>query len=759
MASKKLLFFALLVAACHRGASHQSVRNGNVLLITLDTTRADHLGAYGDKDAATPNLDALARDGILFEECITPTAYTFPSHSSIMTGLYPPAHGVRVNGETALSDSQTTLAERLVAKGYRTGAFVGAFVLDGRWGLSQGFQNYDDKFRIGKDQRLDLARVQRPANEVVDAALQWLNHDQSKPFFTWVHLYDPHFPYEPPEPFRSRFASRGPAGLYDGEISFVDSQVGRLLTWLEQSKRKDNTIVVIVGDHGEGLGEHGEGEHGYYIYDYAVRVPLLMRIPGTSGVRVAAQVRTIDIAPTIAELVTDDRNTSVQGQSLMRLINGDEKNGRDAYSESMATRLQYGWSALYSLRTSDYKLIDAPRSELYELKRDPKEIANKLDDLRRVGRDLRERLQTIRRDSERRTPKFEEANIDQETMRKLAALGYLSGGSSRVTAEDKTLADPKDKMHLFESVGYAANLISEEKYKEAAEVLDIVLKDDPEIPQAQILLVSALRQTNQTTRAKQILDRYLQRDPSNTQALIAMAEMLQQEGRADDVIAICKRAVSVDPRNARAYEVMSEVFMRRNDHQAALPFLRKAVELQPKLSRSQLNLAAALIALGSIEEAERLLTDIIKQYPKFPLAHYHLALLRERQGRIADARAEYVSEIANHPNEAVARFNLGSLLLRIRDHAGAEEQFRTLIKTDPTGPKPYLILAQSLVDQPGRLAEAESLARAGLERAKDPELKALAYFVLADVYSREGRRSELQDAVRKGEHFKSLIRS
>lgn len=759
---RRALLLALLLLSCHRGgvSSHKSLRNANVLLITLDTTRADHVGAYGYAAAQTPNVDALARDGVLFEHCITPTAYTLPSHSSIMTGLYPPSHGVRVNGEAALADSNTTLAERLSARGYRTGAFVAAFVLDGRWGLSQGFQNYDDHFKIGPDQRLDLARVQRPANQVVDAALRWLDQPSSQPFFAWVHLYDAHFPYDPPEPFRSRFATSDPKSLYDGEIAFADSQVGRLLEWLRRKGVDDNTIVVISGDHGEGLGSHGESEHGYYIYDYAVRVPLIVRVPHRKG-RVADQVRTVDIAPTIMNLVTGETLKDVDGASLLPLIDGrKETTPRYAYSESLAVKLQYGWSALYGLRTNDYKYIQAPRSELYDLKDDPGEAVNRLDEMRRVALQLRDELARVREATSKRAPKTQEANIDNETMKKLASLGYLGGGSTSFAArDDKDLADPKDKMHLFDSVGYAARLISENNYKEAARVLEIVLKDDPHVPQAQLLLVSAYRQTGRTAKAKEVLDAYLKADPNNMHALIAMAEILQEQGQDDDVLAICRRAIAADARNARAYEVMADVYMARSDHRAALPLLRKVVEIQPKLTRSRNNLAAALIAVGQFDEAGRVLRDVLREYPKFPLASFNLGLLRENEGRLAEARVAYQTEITNQPKTFAARFNLGNLLLRMGDENGAEEQMRLLIKEDPADARAYLLLGKILLGRPGRLSEVESLARAGLDRAKEPDLKALGYFLLADVYSRQGRRSELQDAVRKGEHFKSLIKS
>lgn len=758
---KAFLFAALLASlACRReGVAPAELRNANVLLITLDTTRADHIGAYGYARARTPNLDQLARESALFEHCITPTAYTLPSHSSIMTALYPPAHGVRLNGDAALSDTQTTLAERLTSRGYRTGAFVGAFVLDGRWGISQGFQHYDDKFNIGPDQKLDLARVQRPANAVADAALQWLEQDTAKPFFAWLHMYDAHTPYEPPEPYRTQFQSGGPTGMYDGEIAFADSQVGRVLEWLARKNLRKNTIVVITADHGEGLGSHGEVEHGYYVYDYAVRVPLIVAVPGMSPARVRSQVRTVDLAPTILEIIGGDALQNVDGRSLLPLLNGEEESARLAYSESVATKLQYGWAGLYSLRTNDHKYIEAPRAELYELAKDPGETRNEFENQRRVVVALRRDLTAIREEASKRAPKPQEANLDSETVSKLTALGYLGGGTSvSADADERGLADPKDKMHLFDSIGFAANLMSKDDYKQAAEVLEIVLNDDPNVPQAQLLVVSAYRKTGQTEKAKTILDAYLKKDPGNGRALIAMAEILAEEKRYDDVLAISRSALAKDPLNARAYELMADVHMARNDPRAALPLLKKAVEIQPKLSRSQNNLSASLIKLGQLAEAEQLLTVILREHPKFPLANYHMGLLREQQGRIADARRAYEAELQLNPKSVVARFNLGNLLLRQGDMAGAEQQMRTLIREDPGGARPYLLLARVLLSR-GDLNEVERLAHEGLSRAREPELKALGYFLLADVYSRQGRRSETQDAVQKGQHYRSLIRT
>lgn len=277
--------------------SRAGVDQPNVILITMDTTRADHLGCYGYAGAKTPRLDALAGRGVLFEQAAASSPLTLPAHCSILTGMYPTYHGVRINGNTALSEEQTTIAEVLAAKGYDCGAFIGAFVLDGRWGLKQGFEHYDDQFDLKKYKHIDLGAIQRPGNQVMDAALSWLEGRKDKPFFAWIHLYDPHTPYEPPEPYLSEFGPRGLTGLYDGEIAFMDEQIGRCVDWLERNGLNNKTILVLIGDHGEGLGSHGEGTHGYFIYDYAVHVPLIVVTPfkGLQGVRVSSQVRAVDV--------------------------------------------------------------------------------------------------------------------------------------------------------------------------------------------------------------------------------------------------------------------------------------------------------------------------------------------------------------------------------------------------------------------------------------------------------------------------------
>jgi len=731
----------------------------NVLLITLDTTRADRIGAYGYAQAETPRLDVLASEGVLFETAVTPTAFTLPSHSSIMTGLYPPFHGVRLNGGVALADVHVTLAERLAASGYRCGAVVGAFVLDQRWGLSQGFDVFEDDIDRAPDQPLDLAAVQRPADQVVDAALDWLESDDSeRPFFAWLHFYDPHQSYDPPEPYASRFAGRGKSGLYDGEIAFTDSQVGRVFDWLEVRGIADNTVVAVVGDHGESLGDHGEREHGYYIYDATVKVPLIIRVPGedTAGVRVQTQVRTIDVAPTILDLVELAPPDPIHGESLVPLMLQPELEGaKYAYSESMAVHLIYGWSALYSLRTSTHKIIDAPRAELYELTQDTSESKNLLKNLPDLAEDLRVALMELREEIESGAPEIQEADLDEETRDMLAALGYVGGATP--APEGENLADPKDKLHLFESIGYASSLMLGKDFEEAIGVLEIVLDDDPEIPQAKLMLAASYKETERIEEAKALLDPFLREHPDSTRALILMANILSQEGKDEEVLALARRVLAEDDRSTEAYALIAGIYMKAKDHQAALPLLETAVEIQPKLTRNRLNLAVAHIGVGQLAEAETILSAIYSEYPEGPRVSYHLGLLYEEQGRLAEARAAYARELENYPKSVVTRFNLGDLLFRLGDLDAAEGEMRILIEEVPEMAKAHLLLARIFLKQERELDEIEGLARAGLERTEVDRLKVLGYYLLADVYSRQGRQVELEQVLERAQYYRSRI--
>jgi arylsulfatase A-like enzyme/tetratricopeptide (TPR) repeat protein len=736
----------------------------NILLITLDTTRADHLPCYGYQDVKTPNLDALAQRGIVFEECIASAPLTLPSHCSIMTGLYPTFHGVRVNGNAALSEQHQTLAETFAQNGYECGAFIGAFVLDGRWGLRQGFHHYDDQFDLKKYKQLDLGSIQRPGNQVADAALAWLKQLKDKPFFAWVHFYDPHTPYEPPEPYFSEYNSRGPIGLYDGEIAFMDEQLGKIIAWLKEKGVDKKTVIVIVGDHGEGLGNHGELTHGYFIYDYAIRVPLLVIVPveKLQGIRVKGQVRTIDIFPTLLDMVGLPIPEESQGQSLLPLIfHPNLKKGFEAYSESMTPDVLYGWSPLLSLRNEKYKYIDAPRPELYDLSQDPEEFRNIQTEHPQMAQEMKKALDGLVRKTSSNAPALESANLDRETLERLAALGYIGGPVSRKSREQKvrTLLDPKDKLQVYEAVQQAGDFLIQEKYDEARQILESILRQEEGVPQALLLLATCYIELKRKEEAKAQYDLILKDDPNNVQALVGLANVLLEEEKKEDVVSLCKKALTVDEKNVQAYNLIGEVFMDEKNYSQSLPYLEKAVEIQPKLTQNTLNLAICLVGLGRYEEAEGRLKDILTEYPKFPLVYFHLGLLYEGQGKLEEAMEAYKEEFGLYPDHYRARFNYGRLLFKFNDYEGYKEQMREVIRTAPQAAEGYLFLARGLLYDPVDLNQAQKLAEKGLSLAKTGELKSMGYFLLADVYTRKNQPDKAKEALEKANSFGKLAKS
>ncbi|NTU51868.1 MAG: sulfatase-like hydrolase/transferase, partial [Candidatus Aminicenantes bacterium] len=556
----------------------------------------------------------------------------------------------RVNGNTALNDDQTTLAEVFAARGYDTGAFIAAFVVDGRWGLKQGFTTYDDKLDMTRSKHIDLGAIQRPANQVMDSALGWLDGRKDRPFFAWIHLYDPHLPYEPPEPYRSEYGVRGPAGLYGGEIAFMDEQIGRLTAWLERTGLDRSTVLVLVGDHGEGLGEHNEGSHGFYIYDYAMHVPLIVVAPldGLAGKRVPVQVRTADVFPTVLDLAGLALGGETHGRSLVpRMFRPASGRESPAYCESIAPNIQFGWSGLHVLRTSRYKYIDAPRPELVDISVDPGEAMNLTSQEPAVARTMKAELDKLMDETSRGAPSPQAANLDKETMERLTALGYVGApvAARKASGSAGPPADPKDKFMVFQKVTAAGELVTADKYAEAVPLLESALAEEPGIPQAMLVLSTCYKELGRGDEAKSMLDLVLKDDPENVQALISLANILLDERKDDDVIALCKQALNVDETNTQALQIIGEIHMGRLEYDQALPYLEKAADVQTKNDRSRFNLAACLIGLKQFDRAEPILRDVLEASPKWPLARFNLGLLYEEQGRLEEARAAYAKEV------------------------------------------------------------------------------------------------------------------
>ncbi len=409
----------------------------NVILVTIDTLRADRLSSYGSELVSTPHMDRLAREGVRFSNAATAVPFTLPAHCSIMTGTYPPFHGVRENVGYSLDETLPTLAEVLSRGGWDTAGFVSAFVLDSRWGIGRGFDRYRDDFQLDPNKpSVNVGHVQHEGPDTIEHALAWLDEPRDQPFFLWVHLFEPHDPYTPPEPYRSLYPDRP----YDAEVAYADALVGLLREGLESRGVMDDSVFVLTSDHGEGLGQHGEGFHGYFIYDSTVHVPLVLRLPfGEFEGRVVDEaVSHVDILPTVLSIVGQEVPAEAQGVDLLPLILGREPApAREVYTESYYSLYHYNWAPLRSIRTESEKFIETTNPELYLLREDAHEENNVLLQERELARSLRDRLLAYYRDlkSSGERPGGR-PDLDTETLAQLRALGYLAGRASGGVDED-----------------------------------------------------------------------------------------------------------------------------------------------------------------------------------------------------------------------------------------------------------------------------------------------------------------------------------
>jgi arylsulfatase A-like enzyme/Tfp pilus assembly protein PilF len=705
-----LTIAGVIVARAVRAA--RPAANLNLLLVTLDTTRTDRMGAYGGAGGATPAFDRIAAQGVLFEHAVTAAPLTLPAHATLFTAHYPPAHGVRDNGGFVLRADETTLAERLKAAGFQTAGFVGAYVLDRRWGIAQGFDTYVDDFDAVKAQTGALASVERPGNEVVDRALAWLDRTGSSRFFAWVHLYDAHSPYAPPEPYRSRF----PNDAYTGEIAFADAQVARLIQFLDTRDLLTRTVVVLAGDHGESLGEHGESTHGFFVYQSVVEVPFAILAPSTGlqKRRVSDVVRGVDLMPTVLDLLNVPLTDNVDGQSLVPMMAGAVHDvGLEAYSESMHPRYHFGWSDLRSLTSGRFKYIDAPRPELYDLARDPQEKENLYDARRAVA----DRMAAVLRSH--RTPAADAAkpavDIDPDARARLAALGYVGTFAGDTPRDRATAADPKDKIDLFNAITHAREELEKKPDSAAAlEMLERVVQRDPQVIDAWLLIGNVQSRRRDFTGALESFRRALALKPDYDLAVMNTANVYRDLGRPRDAIAGLKRLLEIAPDHVTARQQLAQIFLDEG---------------------------ARRLDRGDVGGAEQDIRRALTEQPDIAFAHFNLALAAERRGDLAAAESEYRKEIQQRPASYMAHFNLGKLYEKKGDRAAQLEAYVAAIASNPGFAEGHLFLAKLHLDS-RRLDEAIQSARRGLELQPAGEWAPLGHYVLADAFAAQGKRDD-----------------
>jgi arylsulfatase A-like enzyme/Tfp pilus assembly protein PilF len=735
--------------------AHRSARP-NVLLITVDTLRADHVGSYGYAAAQTPALDALAARGLRFEHATTVAPLTLPAHSSLMTGTFPGFHGVRDNGGFYLGDDQTTLATVLRGHGYRTGGFVSAFVLDRRWGIAQGFDRYYDDFDLGK-YRMDvgLDAVQRPGSEVISKAIEWIDQDSTRPFLAWAHLYEPHAPYEPPEPIRARFPPTM-IGAYDGEIATADIQIGRLIDHLAAAGRLDNTLVVVLGDHGESLGEHGEEQHGFFIYDADIRIPLIVAGPGVTARVVTDNVRIVDVMPTVLQLLGIENPKAVQGRSLLPLARGESLD-LVAISETWYPRHHYGWSELTSIRDGRYHLIAAPRRELYDTQVDPGEVHDLAGANPARAEALERALRAFVAQTSAAHAPAAPRPVDPDVEARLRSLGYVGSTISPRALEDRPRGDPKDKIGLYNLLKEAGLDSVDGRIDEGIAKVRQALAADPEIVEAYLMLGNMNAKAKRDRESIEAYEKALAIDPENQATIFALALAHRAAGRADAAEAGFERVLALSPRDAKAQYQLAEIWMERGDFTRAETALRRAVANNVERAAFETKLGECYIELKRYDEAERSLRQALSAKADVPMAHYDLGLIFEARGHTAKAMAEYEAEIARKPNVYQAHFNLAKLLGAERRLDDALAHFQQAIDANPDFGTGYLYLAKAKLDS-GDLDGAVTAVNRGLAMTHDASIAPLAHYVLADVYSRRGRVRDAEREAAEGQRQEARLR-
>jgi len=673
----------------------------SVILITIDTLRADHVGCYGAWTVKTPTLDALAHDGVVFERAISQVPLTWPSHAVILTGTYPFQNGVQDFTGQPLAQQFRTVSQAFQHAGYATGAVISAFVLDRSWGLARGFDFYDDAFSAETFEKKDAGLVDRRAGESVTHAIAWLKKTPRRPFFLWLHLYDPHSPYDPPEPYRSEYRSH----LYDGEIAYADHELGNLMSWLKQNHLYDSSLIVALSDHGESLGEHGEDEHGFFVYNATVHVPLIVKPPIGSGIaagRHSEPVETTAVSPTLLQLAgvkdsVDSIYAQFQSHALFGTKSGTTPTGSQvanqtakdpakdpAYSETFYPFSSFGWSPLHALESERFHFIEAPRPELYDLESDPGETRNIAAEQPAAVAVLREKMQTLLAHNPFTRQDAGAGNLSPDAQEKLRALGYF-GFRAAVSPESlkQGLADPKDKLWEFNSILKAQDAFQRKEDDQAEALLTEVQQKDPQIYVIPFLLgESALRRQNWERAADQ-LQRCLALNPNFDNAMTGLARALAKLGRADEAKSWLNKALQGNPQNYRAWYQMGLLDAGSNPA-AAQSAYEKTVAIQPNFSAGQRELGMLLFQQKNYAAAAPHLEKTIKLGLEDGRLHNFLGICYNRTNRTLKAVREFQRAIELDPKLAEAHLNLAYAHQLLHHPKAAHEEYASACKLDET---------------------------------------------------------------------------
>lgn len=622
------LFAAGLLVSCSPepkdGAKERNsgapLRPLNVVVVTVDTLRPDHLRCYGDEKIDTPAFDRLAQSGVLFEDAVTSAPLTPPSHASIFTGQYPTVHHVRNTGGFILQSSARPLARILHEQGWDTAAFVSSAVLKKIFGFNNGFAVYDDEMPRPGNAEEFREDPERRGGETVDRAVRWLNNQSGRPYFLWVHLYDPHMPYNPPSPFRQKYAGRP----YDGEIAYTDQQLGRLLDAVEKKSPAGKTVVALLSDHGESLSEHGEFTHGVFIYDSTLRIAFMMSGPGIpAGLRVKQQVRAVDFLPTILALLGGGPPPNVQGLDLSPVFSGKAVVTEINYAETLYPKLALGWAELRGIRTNRWMYIRAPKPELYDLAADPGEMTNVIAQHPAEVQKFEAQLNRVIGNGG--AEKVQTNMIDERSMAQLRSLGYLSGFSPGEYDLNGKGADPKDRVGILKLLYLAEDSSSN-------------------LPEP---------------RRIALLQQAVSLDPTNPSLYHQLGGELEKVGRYDDASRLYESALSKGVENGRLHSRIADLALRRGDKDRAIVEYEKAARFNATDLESQTNLATAYLQKGRIPDAERVFQWVLTSDADNAAAQNGLGLVAIQRNNVAEAKTHFEKAVQSNPDLVEAQMNLG----------------------------------------------------------------------------------------------------
>jgi choline-sulfatase len=670
--------FAVAVAillACEwaLAASARRPQPANVILITIDTIRADHVGCYGAVDVKTPTLDGLARDGLVFERAISQVPLTWPSHAAILTGTYPFQNGVQDFTGQPLDPRFRSVAQVFKQQGYATGAVVSAFVLDRSWGLGRGFDFYDDAFSAETFRQKDIGLVDRKAGESVSRAIAWLRPMSHRPFFFWLHLYDPHSPYDPPEPFRTQYKTHP----YDGEIAYADHELGRLIVWLKQNQLYDHTAIVLLSDHGESLGDHGEKEHGFFVYDSTVHIPLIVKPPAGSGFRgerVSRPVETVAVASTLIRLA--GMKEEVQKQfAVADLLGKGERSQDQAYSESFYSFSSLGWSPLHALRTSRYHYIEAPERELYDVVADPQEKNNLAAQQTATVAVLEDKLQSLLRQNPFKPKESGDTGLNPDALEKLRALGYVAYRSP-VSAEALAagLPDPKSKLWEFNAILKAGDAFHSGDFETGESLLTQVQVKDPNMYIVPFMLAEAATRQQKWDESSALFQKCLQLNPTFDQAMTGLSRVLMYLGKTDEAAEWSRNALKRNPANYRAWYQLGQA-ESRTDKNAAISDYEKGVAIQGSFAPLRRDLGLLYFQQQNYSEAAKNLSQAAELGVNDAPLYNFLGISYGHTGRLAKAVESYKQALKLDPALAEAHLNLGFAYQKMNQPVAAKKAY------------------------------------------------------------------------------------